>query len=236
MATAFFMLLGQITYGQVTANQTAELEKTCGPLTLELNASSFSFNSTTVAASNVTTFGNTIGPSFTPFQNGTDTLPSEALVTITDLRGPGCNPTQPGFLLTVTATNFRDDMGTPGDQNDDNTFASDNLRVVTTTNINGTSGTLQGTGDSAAYYDLQAGSTDLQLQYNVGNANLTQESTFTDELTNTLSESVPLTIIYNPAEKVGIFETGTAYALEIPGATPGGTYTSTITYTIQESA
>ncbi len=224
--------------GASGTEQCASQQIGCGNITLNVNPNpNFSFNTASSSTGTQYTYGTTIGDPAVNYQNSTEQLPVNAFIYVSDTRSigtdTGCatNGSDEGFIVNVSANDFS--SGT-------NTIPKDNLRVVTTPNVN-TWGSIDWTeygteGQNNNFWGNSVlTSNNVTMPFNTATTtdSLTDWSTFLSKGAGLTSAQ---TIINNATgagtndNLIGEVGTGVAYALQLNPNTSAGTYTTTIYY------
>lgn len=156
-------------------------------------------------------------------------LPANKLISVIDTRGQG------GFTVTLSANGDFTDGGTNSIPVN-NTSPNDNVRVVTTTRLDGVTGT---TTNGAIYETGFVGPQTVSMPINSIATNFGLETTFTSVTGNTLDTAVPVVVfdgtLPSTDGRIGIIDAGISSMLYIPAYQASGQYTTTLTWTLTDS-
>ncbi len=156
-------------------------------------------------------------------------LPSSKLISVLDTRGQG------GFTVTLSANGNFSDGGT-NTIRVSNVNPDDNLRIVTSSRLEGVTGTTAG---GAIYETGFAGPQTVNMPINTAATDFGLEATFTGVANNALDTAVPLVVfdgtLASTTGRIGKIDTGVSAMLYIPAYQATGQYTTTLTWTLTDS-
>ncbi len=227
LALTLNLLFAGVVFGQnqVSDQSNVNVDRT-GNLSFFAIPANFNFGAMAIPNQRTAAFSDA-GPS--SFAN----LPVSKKLTVEDTRGAG------GFTVTLSADgNFSD-----GGSNTipvSNTAPNDNLRVVTTTNLNNSDNVpFPGASNGVIYESGFTGDQTVNAQINASGTLWGQTNTFTSVTNNVLDTSTPVNVLEGTLSstqgRIGHMTVGVTSMLYIPQFQAPGQYITTLTWTLADS-